>query len=78
MSPEEIRDLLEKMNALQTSDGVSNIISASLIVDPIVSNKLAVELLQKVDRESKPISARKRLVLCLQCCSFSLDEIWNL
>lgn len=54
MSPEEIQDLLEKMNALQTSDGVSSIISASLMIDPIVSNKLAVELLQKVDRESKP------------------------
>ena len=48
----EIRDLLNKMNAF-VDDGDS-LDSAALMQDPIVLNRLAVELLQQVDRDSKP------------------------
>lgn len=48
----EIRDLLNKMNAF-VDDGDS-LDSAALMQDPIVLNRLAVELLQQVDRDIKP------------------------
>ncbi len=54
MEQQEIQVLLEKMGALESSDSGLVINSRALMADPIVSNKLAVELLQKVDRESKP------------------------
>ena len=48
----EIKDLLNKMNAF-TEDGDS-LDSAALMQDPIVLNRLAVELLQQIDRDVKP------------------------
>lgn len=48
----EIKDLLNKMNAF-VADGDS-LDSVALMQDPIVLNRLAVELLQQVDRDSKP------------------------
>lgn len=48
----EIKDLLNKMNAL--SEDAEGIDSVALMQDPIVLNRLAVELLQQVDRDSKP------------------------
>lgn len=53
METSEVQELLEKMGVFnaQTSETVN---SAALMVDPIVSNKLAVELLQQVDRDAKP------------------------
>lgn len=54
MDKQEVRDLLDKMGALESSDSDLSINARALMADPIVSNKLAVELLQKVDRESKP------------------------
>lgn len=48
----ETRDLLNKMNAF-VDDGDS-LDSAALMQDPIVLNRLAVELLQQVDRDIKP------------------------
>ena len=54
MDKQEARDLLDKMGALGSSDSDLSVNAQALMADPIVSNKLAVELLQKVDRESKP------------------------
>lgn len=54
MKTEEILEVLSKMNALTTVEGKQQVISSKLMVDPIVCNKLAVELLQQVDRKSKP------------------------
>ena len=48
----EIKDLLNKMNAF-AEDGDS-LDSAALMQDPIVLNRLAVELLQQIDRDVKP------------------------
>ena len=48
----EIKDLLNKMNAF-AEDGDS-LDSTALMQDPIVLNRLAVELLQQVDRDAKP------------------------
>lgn len=48
----EIRDLLNKMNAF-VDDGDS-LDPVALMQDPIVLNRLAVELLQQVDRDIKP------------------------
>lgn len=48
----EIKDLLNKMNAL--AEDAESIDSVALMQDPIVLNRLAVELLQQVDRDSKP------------------------
>ena len=48
----EIKDLLNKMNAL--AEDTESIDSVALMQDPIVLNRLAVELLQQVDRDSKP------------------------
>ena len=45
----EIKDLLNKMNAF-AEDGDS-LDSAALMQDPIVLNRLAVELLQQIDRD---------------------------
>ena len=42
------------MNVLKKQEQSLSINPQALMVDPIVSNKLAVELLQKVDREAKP------------------------
>lgn len=52
MEQAEITDLLNKMNAW--SEDEAELDSVALMQDPIVLNRLAVELLQKVDRESKP------------------------
>lgn len=54
METSEIQELLEKMNVLEKQEQGLSINPQALMVDPIVSNKLAVELLQKVDREAKP------------------------
>lgn len=48
----EIKDLLNKMNALAAEGDAID--SVALMQDPIVLNRLAVELLQQVDRDSKP------------------------
>lgn len=48
----EIKDLLNKMNAF-AEDGDS-LDSTALMQDPIVLNRLAVELLQQIDRDAKP------------------------
>ena len=45
----EIKDLLNKMNAF-AEDGDS-LDSTALMQDPIVLNRLAVELLQQIDRD---------------------------
>lgn len=50
MEQTEIKDLLNKMNALEGE----SINSLALMQDPIVTNRLAVELLQKIDRDAKP------------------------
>lgn len=52
METTEINDLLNKMNAFAQEGGKLD--SVALMQDPIVLNRLAVELLQKVDRDSKP------------------------
>lgn len=52
METSEIKDLLNKMSALK-DDGAS-VDSIAMMQDPIVANRLAVELLQKVDRDAKP------------------------
>lgn len=52
METTEINDLLNKMNAFAQEGGKLD--SVALMQDPIVLNRLAVELLQKVDRETKP------------------------
>ena len=54
METTEIQELLEKMKVLVRDEQGTSINSEALMVDPIVSNKLAVELLQKIDRETKP------------------------
>ena len=54
MDKQEVRDLLDKMGALGSSDSDLSVNAQALMADPIVSNKLAVELLRKLDRESKP------------------------
>ena len=54
MDAAEVKDLLNKMNALEGSEGSCKVNSVALMQDPIVANRLAVELLQKVDRDSKP------------------------
>lgn len=48
----EIKDLLNKMDAFVDDD--DSLDSFALMQDPIVLNRLAVELLQQVDRDSKP------------------------
>ena len=48
----EIKDLLNKMDAFVDDD--DSLDSVALMQDPIVLNRLAVELLQQVDRDSKP------------------------
>lgn len=50
MEQTEIKDLLNKMGAL-AGEGIDSI---ALMQDPIVTNRLAVELLQKIDRDAKP------------------------
>ena len=52
MEISEIKDLLTKMNAL--AEEGEPLDSVALMQDPIVLNRLAVELLQQVDRDSKP------------------------
>lgn len=52
MEISEIEDLLKKMNALE--DEGKSVNSVAMMQDPIVANRLAVELLQKVDRDAKP------------------------
>lgn len=47
----EIKDLLNKMDAFVDDD--DSLDSVALMQDPIVLNRLAVELLQQVDRDSK-------------------------
>ncbi len=54
METTEIQELLKKMKVLVRDEQGTSINSEALMVDPIVSNKLAVELLQQVDREAKP------------------------
>lgn len=51
MQKEEILDLLGKMGAVTDS---SSFDSVALMQDPIVTNRLAVELLQQIDPDSKP------------------------
>ena len=48
----EIKDLLNKMDAFVDDD--DSLDSVALMQDPIALNRLAVELLQQVDRDSKP------------------------
>ncbi len=52
MELSEIKDLLNKMSALE-NDGKS-VNSVAMMQDPIVANRLAVELLQRVNRDAKP------------------------
>ncbi len=52
MEVSEIKELLNKMNALE-NEGTS-VNATAMMQDPIVANRLAVELLQRVDRDSKP------------------------
>lgn len=52
MEQNEITEQLERMGAL-VEDG-KGIDSRALMQDPIVSNRLAVEVLQRIDRDSKP------------------------
>ena len=54
METKEINELLTKMNALSEREQGRVLDSSALMVDPIVSNRLAVELLQKLDRDAKP------------------------
>ncbi len=54
MESSEVRDLLTKMNALVSSDDGERVDSVQLMKDPIVANRLAVELLQQLDRDAKP------------------------
>ena len=54
MEQHEITELLEKMGALDSTESGLSVNARALMADPIVSNKLAVELLQKIDREAKP------------------------
>lgn len=55
MEVTEVKDLLGKMGALiEDEQGKLVIDSAYLMQDPIVTNRFAVELLQKLDRELKP------------------------
>ncbi len=54
MDAAEVKDLLNKMNALEGCEGAYSVNSVALMQDPIVANRLAVELLQKVDRDAKP------------------------
>lgn len=54
MEQDEIKDLLERMNALKETEEGSGCDSCALLQDPIVSNRLAVELLQRLDRDAKP------------------------
>ena len=44
MDKQEVRDLLDKMGALESSDSDLPTNARALMADPIVSNKLAVEL----------------------------------
>lgn len=48
----EIIEQLERMEAL--IEGGAGIDSRALMQDPIVANRLAVELLQRIDHDSKP------------------------
>ncbi len=52
MEISEIKDLLKKMNAFD--DEGNAVDSVAMMQDPIVANRLAVELLQRVDRDAKP------------------------
>lgn len=54
METQEIIDLLNKMGALGAEEDAPRIASRALMQDPIVTNRLAVELLQKLDRDLKP------------------------
>ena len=54
MNTTEIKDLLENMHALVGDETGIHIDPVQLMQDPIVTNRLAVELLQQVDREAKP------------------------
>lgn len=54
MEKDEVKDLLERMDALKVTEGGSALNSCALLQDPIVSNRLAVELLQRLDRDAKP------------------------
>ena len=54
MDTTEVVELLTKMGALIERDGLRAIDSRSLMQDPIVTNRLAVELLQHLDRDAKP------------------------
>lgn len=54
MEMAEIKDLLVRMGALDETSDAGSIDSFALLQDPIVSNRLAVELLQRIDRDAKP------------------------
>lgn len=53
MNQSEVKDLLGKMDALIEEEGVSSVCSEAIMQDPIVTNRLAVELLQQIDRDTK-------------------------
>ena len=54
MNPEEIQDLLSKMDALVTDEdqSICALNMTALMKDPIVSNRLGVELLQRLPPNS--------------------------
>lgn len=54
MEQDEIKDLLERMGALNQNEEADMLASGALLQDPIVSNRLAVELLQCLERDAKP------------------------
>lgn len=54
METSEIRELLEQMHALVEEDGAQSVDSVALMQDPILANRLAVELLQNIDQNKKP------------------------
>lgn len=55
MERSEIVESLENIQALKIdADGTMHLDSQALMQDPIVANRMAVELLQKIDRDAKP------------------------
>ncbi len=54
MEQDEVKDLLERMNAFTQTEEGCTFNSSALLQDPIVSNRLAVELLQQLERDAKP------------------------
>lgn len=61
MNEAEIKEILSKMGALDGEGDSQHIDAVALMQDPIVTNRLAVELLQRIDRDAKP-----ELVLALE------------